>query len=447
MRKELSLIFLCFCLSAAAQKPAGRVVSENILVDAVTLIDRGDYSKALSILESVAKRDSLNDALWYYSGLCRYSSGAVKESVPDFERAVGLDSTNLYYKKALASTLLELGQGRRAAEIFTLLKEKNPAVYRNARQLCLIGDAYMMAGDDSLAMDNYREALLFDPGYTPAIIGLTEYYRARGNMPAFFVNLEKIVRDPAVETGAKTNYLNNLFKYVDAKFFRSWNVQLDSLVCGTVESAPTDSAALRFAGEWFYGTGRVRKGKEYFGRWLREYPNDYEPRNVQMELASVDADYDEFYAQCDTLLSQDLKPDQRVHVLSLLGDNLYQTGNKKKAYAAYEQALKIDPEYVPVLNNYAYFLSLDRKKLSKAQKMSRITVDKEPDNATYLDTYGYILYLRGKAAQAKPYFKRAMMFGGKQSKDVLEHYSAVLDALGEKDLSNYFLMLSKETKQ
>ncbi len=422
-------------------------MSENLLVDAVTLMDNGDYGKAMSLLQSIAKKDSLNDALWYYSGLCKYYEGSAGEAVPFLEKAAALDTANLYYKKILATALLDQGQGRRAAQILSLLKEQNPALYSNAQQFCLMGDAYLMAGEDSLAKASYQEALRFDPDFTAAVIGLTEYYRAKGNMPAFFVNLERIVRDPMVETGAKISYLNNLFKYIDPKFFRLWNAQLDSLVCGTVESAPADSAALRMAGEWFYGTGRKQEGKEYFDRWLNFYPQDYSPRSVKMELAYIDNDCDEFFAQCDTLLSLNIEPSRKVHVLSLLGDALYQRGDKKKAFDAYEKALGIDPRYVPVLNNYAYFLSLERKKLAKAQKMSRITVEKEPDNATYLDTYGYILYLRGKAAEAKPYFKRAMMFGGKQSKEVLEHYSKVLEALGEKELSLYYQMLSKETKE
>ena len=67
--------------------------------------------------------------------------------------------------------------------------------------------------------------------------------------------------------------------------------------------------------------------------------------------------------------------------------------------------------------------------------MSRKTVDAEPDNVTYLDTYGWILYLLGRPAEAKPYFKHAMMYGGKESATILRHYSIVLEALGEDDLA------------
>jgi len=78
--------------------------------------------------------------------------------------------------------------------------------------------------------------------------------------------------------------------------------------------------------------------------------------------------------------------------------------------------------------------------------MSKITVEKDPDNATYLDTYGWILFLQGKPQQAKPYFKHAMLYGGRDSAVILEHYAKVLDALGEKDLAKSFYMLAEKKK-
>ena len=94
-------------------------------------------------------------------------------------------------------------------------------------------------------------------------------------------------------------------------------------------------------------------------------------------------------------------------------------------------ALKINPGHVYVLNNYAYYLCLDGKNLKKAFEMSRRTIEAEPDNPTYLDTYGWILFLMGRADEAKPHFKHAMLYGGKESVVILDHYAEVLFALGE----------------
>ena len=79
--------------------------------------------------------------------------------------------------------------------------------------------------------------------------------------------------------------------------------------------------------------------------------------------------------------------------------------------------------------------------------MSRKTIEKEPDNPTLLDTYGWILHLMGKDAEAKPYFKHAMLYGGKESAVILDHYAEVLDALGEYDLAKMYRLQAKEKKK
>jgi tetratricopeptide (TPR) repeat protein len=105
--------------------------------------------------------------------------------------------------------------------------------------------------------------------------------------------------------------------------------------------------------------------------------------------------------------------------------------------------LKINPDYVYALNNYAYYLSLEGKNLKKAYQMSKRTVEAEPDNATYLDTFGWILFLQGKALEAKPFFKKAMLYGGKESAVIMDHYAEVLYALKEYDLAFVYWNMAK----
>ena len=129
---------------------------------------------------------------------------------------------------------------------------------------------------------------------------------------------------------------------------------------------------------------------------------------------------------------------------STMGDVYFLLGDKTKAYKAYEKALKINPDYVYVLNNYAYYLSVEGKKLKKAHQMSSKTIVLEPDNATYLDTFGWILFLQGKAAEAKQIFKRAMLYGGKDSAVILDHYAEVLYALKEYDMAFVYWNLARQ---
>ena len=150
-------------------------------------------------------------------------------------------------------------------------------------------------------------------------------------------------------------------------------------------------------------------------------------------------DYDALIANCQDMLRQ-FSGDKAtcVTALSTIGDFRHEQGREKEAFQYYKKALKLDPDYAPALNNYAYYLALKGKKLELAYKMSKKTVEQEPDNPTYLDTVGWILHLLGRSDEAKAYFKHAMLYGGKESATCLAHYAVVLKALGEEELSKVY---------
>jgi Tfp pilus assembly protein PilF len=101
-----------------------------------------------------------------------------------------------------------------------------------------------------------------------------------------------------------------------------------------------------------------------------------------------------------------------------------------------------------VLNNYSYFLSLTRKDLDKAEKMSSITVKAEPSNPTYLDTYGWVLFEQGAYTMAKIYIENAIKYSeegkGEISGEVLEHYGDVLYKTGDKENALEYWEKAKE---
>ena len=117
-----------------------------------------------------------------------------------------------------------------------------------------------------------------------------------------------------------------------------------------------------------------------------------------------------------------------------MGDCFHQKQQNAEAYQAYEQALKYNPDNIPVLNNYAYYLSLERKELDRAEEMSYRTVKAEPNNATYLDTYAWILFEKGNYAEARIYIDEAMKVEeGNQSDVVVEHCGDIYFMNGEAD--------------
>ena len=118
---------------------------------------------------------------------------------------------------------------------------------------------------------------------------------------------------------------------------------------------------------------------------------------------------------------------------SILGD-IYHTKNMNaEAYAAYDSALVYKPDNIGALNNYAYYLSVEKKNLDKAEEMSYRTVKAEPTNGTYLDTYAWILFEKGKYAEARIYIDQALQNGGDKSSVVVEHCGDIYYQNGERE--------------
>ena len=93
---------------------------------------------------------------------------------------------------------------------------------------------------------------------------------------------------------------------------------------------------------------------------------------------------------------------------AVMGDILHQKGLAEAAFAAYDSCLVWKDDNVGCLNNYAYYLSERGERLTQAEEMSYKTVKAEPKNATYLDTYAWILFMQGRYAEAKIYIDQAL---------------------------------------
>ena len=116
-----------------------------------------------------------------------------------------------------------------------------------------------------------------------------------------------------------------------------------------------------------------------------------------------------------------------------IGDVYYQLGNMEETYKAYDEALKYNENNTFVLNNYSYFLTLDKKDLKKAERMAALCIKLEPDNATYLDTYAWVFFMEGNYSLAKIYIENALSKDKTSNAELVEHYGDILFMSGEKE--------------
>ncbi|WP_223271853.1 tetratricopeptide repeat protein [Algoriphagus ratkowskyi] len=116
-----------------------------------------------------------------------------------------------------------------------------------------------------------------------------------------------------------------------------------------------------------------------------------------------------------------------------LGSSLYNLGEKDEAFANFDKALEINPNDEQVLNNYSYFLSLEKKNLEKAKTMSDKVVKRFPDNGTFLDTHAWVLFQMEDYEGAKKFMDLALQHEAEPSGVMLEHYGDILFHLGKKN--------------
>ena len=385
------------------------------------------------------------------------------DTIYEIERVFGqTDSLTLMAYRIL----LALDRKEEAVEYL----QKYNSRYSSPPVLVVLAETALEQYNESEALAYFDEALELDPTFPQAQLGKAEIYRMTLCYDEFFPALTEYIDNPLVTAGQKGDYLLAVMEKGDPKLLSTYALQMDALIERFVAVHAKAEKSYEVAGMYYFYTHRFDRAKQYFMEYVQEHPDSYEASAalveflmyVQdweglsregmaafsrfpeepafLEMACVGdyhlGDYGTVLARCAMLLEVIDDDDPRiVNTLSTIGDVCHLVGEKKTAYKSYDAALKIDPNNVYVLNNYAYYLSMEGRNLKKAYAMSLKTVEAEPDNATYLDTFGWILYLQGKAVEARPIFKNAMLHGGKDSAVILDHYAEVLYALGDHNMA------------
>lgn len=394
------------------------------------------------------------------------------QTMNDIEKVLGLNESVVMFKYNILRTL---GREEEAQQALMAYNQE----FSSPNILSALGDHEMEAYKDSTALAYYNEALAIAPDYAPALLGKAEVQRITRRYDEYFGTVTELMDVEGVPVVGKTDYLMAVIQRSDPNFLRSFVPQFDTVMNKLIEKHPSDSTALQTAGAYFYSTSRNDIAKDLFRRNMKTYDESFPiaatyieflmyageweelsaegrkaferfPKETTfLEMASMGdyylGDYQKVLDICEQVI--EVAPNDSSATLrawSTIGDMYQDMGEYKKAYKAYDKALKINPDYVYVLNNYAYHLSMEGKKMKKAYTMSKKTVEAEPDNSTYLDTYGWILHLMGRPEEAKPYFKHAMLYGGKDSPVILDHYAEVLYALGEYDMAFVYWNLAKQ---
>lgn len=115
-----------------------------------------------------------------------------------------------------------------------------------------------------------------------------------------------------------------------------------------------------------------------------------------------------------------------IQVLTIKADIYYRMKDYDKTFKTFDEAIKLNSEDLTIINNYAYYLCEQNMKLKEAEAMSKKVIAKERTNTSYLDTYGWILYKRGKIKSAAKIMEEIIAGNNQPDAVWYEHYGYIL---------------------
>lgn len=421
------------------------------------------YPDAIRLLEQLVAKNPDNYELYYtlsllHTELKQYTQAI--EALDRFENSVGISQEISMQKYDL---YLNLNQPKPAIKELQKLQKSNP---REIRYLLLVGSGWMEIGKTKKARKCFLQALDMEPENGTVRLFLSDYYKAVGDSLAMSEQLHLALSNPKTELESKLNIFRTLLSTCEN---REDSLQIERYFELLLEQHPTAYDLRDLRVRWLLLTQRkdeavgelrnvldlnpnqLRIWQDYLGLNLEE-GNQEQIRRICLEALVYFPEEVEFWYYLALTYSMEENHDEALNayqkclekadpknrtflssILGYMGDIYHQTGDTARAYTHYKQALEYNPDNHLVLNNYAYFLSLDESDLSKAEKMSRRSLDFQPTNSTYLDTYAWVFFKQEQYRLAKIYIQRAIEYSKEPNIELLEHYGDILWFNNEKE--------------
>ena len=427
---------------------------------------QNELDKAITLLEQMvvrfpAKQDPLFNLLDLYGRQEKYDK--VISTLNRLEKHMGKNEQLSMEKFRI---YLQMKDDKKAFQEIESLVQEYPM---DMRYQVILGDVYLQNGKKQEAYDVYQKVLAAEPDNPMAIFSMASYYKQTGQEELYQQQLDTLLLNKKVTPDTKVGVMRQMI--VENEQADKDSTQIIALFDRIMKQEQDDPQI-----PMLYAQYLLSKNMEAESVPVLEQVVDLDPTNNAARMMLIGAavkkeDYKqiikvcepgieatpdalEFYYYLAVAYNQAEKPDSVISICkralehktadgkkeivsefySILGDMYHTQKQMKEAYAAYDSALVYNPSNIGALNNYAYYLSVERRDLDKAEEMSYKTVKAEPNNATYLDTYAWILFEKGNYAEARIYIDNAMKSeGGVKSDVIVEHCGDIYYMTGDVD--------------
>lgn len=426
--------------------------------------ESGRSEQAVHALKKVLEHHP-NDVDVLYRLASTYTDiGELEKSNEMLDKILELRGNTFEIHLAKFQNFNALNQNEKALDELQKMREVNPG---NLSTLHTISQFYLELGRDEEAKEVLMEARDRNPNDSNTLILLAEIYIQNENWEELGDTFVMMVQNPLINPTQKMELVRFLMvKYqnepeqdilaeqtrkviealseeeqdyapaqlVAAEYYLQ-NEQMERALSGlerATEINPELPEAWAQRIQILFSTGRYEEVIE-----LSEKANENAPDNAFIQFfTGASYMFEGQHEQAETWLENaTLAPSRREFrsaIYGTLGDVRQELDKWEETVNAYERALRLDPENYTTLNNYAYYLSIREENLDKALEMATKAVEADPQNASFLDTLGWVYFKKEDYEQARNYIQQSID-SGEASAEVLEHMGDVEEALGNLD--------------
>jgi tetratricopeptide (TPR) repeat protein len=443
------------------------------------LVFQNKFEEAGNIYSDLGSAEKHNQEFLFKGAMLYQKAGKNKEALALFDQLIkqlGADEELLLQKQQL---LLRMNDLDGAVKVAQQLIEQNP---REGRYYANLADLYESNNQPDKAIAIYEKALKDFPGDPTIQYGLAEYYKKKNDTAKYATYIRQAILnqtfDNEIQTGILLGYLQELSTDTNRK------AESIDITRQLVKQHPDNTQLLAIYGEVLRMNGQNAEAAEQYKKALALDPARFSTWQSLLVLYTDRNDADSLIKYSEQAMRYfpnqalvhylhgighfnkksfssavksmnraiDLQPEDNQDLLSQMHASLGDIYNETKEYtlsdSSYERALRFDPRNATVLNNYSYYLSLRGVRLEDAARMSKLSLEIRPGEATFLDTYGWVLYRQGKYEQAKQYIEDALKANPAADGTLWEHLGDVFYKLGDisKAVDNWKIAKEKGTE-
>lgn len=399
----------------------------------------------LSIADAYARLEDYRNAIAAYDSVQQWQGQSVQ-----------LSARKVRAYQALNDTVGAIGEMR------SLLA----TAPRNVDYNLAMGNMLLMFGERDSALTYYDKAQQYEPENGATYLAKAQFYNAIGDSVNYDQQTYQALVSKDLDVASKVEVLADYARHLLVA--KDSSARTENLFKVLIEQHPNEPQIRMLFSDYLAAKDDMKGAAEQMDYAVNLDPTDAQAWNRLLVLNIISENYEAAIAAGDRAI--ELNPndielygyiapayynikqyDKAIEVykkalaavdstdtehrsmfLGGMGDAKFSMADTIGAFALYDQAIEIDPNNVSILNNYAYFLTLCNRDLDKAERMSAKTVQAEPQNATFLDTYAWVFYKRKEYTMAQLYIEMAIKNERRPSSDIYDHYGDILLAVGNK---------------